>query len=99
MDGALLRVWYLSLGNYVELTPPQGLREKDQWVWLDQIGLGLALWEGPFEEDMPRLGLRWCDQDGKVIPTGAEQAQQERRRADRLAELLRQQGIDPETLA
>lgn len=106
MNGALLRVWYLHLGTYVELTPTQGLREKGQWVWLEEIGLGLTLWEGPFEEEVSRLWLRWCDREGNVIPTGAERAaqaeqqlEQERQRADRLAELLRQQGIDPDTLS
>lgn len=64
-------------------------------MWLDQIALGLTLWEGPFEEDVPRLWLRWCDQNGKVMLTGAARAaqaehqlEQERQQADPLAELL-----------
>ena len=78
----------------------------------NQKGGELTLWEGLFEEDIPRLWLRWCDEQGQVIPTGAEgqeqerqraeqaeqQIEQERQRADRLAELLRQQGIDPNAL-
>ncbi|NES18952.1 MAG: hypothetical protein F6K41_08495 [Symploca sp. SIO3E6] len=31
---------------------------------------------------MSRLWLRWCDQEGKPIPTGAESSEIERQRAD-----------------
>ncbi len=71
MNGALLRVYGLTQGKYVELAQP----------WLETVGLGLTLWEGEFEAQ-PGLWLRWCDRDGRVIPTGAEQALQERLRAD-----------------
>ncbi len=112
MNGALLRVWGIGAGGYSELTPPQGLRDVGQFVWLDGVGIGLTLWEGGYEEDLSRLWLRWCDREGQVIPTGAERAEQERQRAEaerqraeraeqraaRSAELLRQQGIDPDTL-
>jgi hypothetical protein len=40
--------------------------------------------------------LRWCDQEGNVIPTGAELAEAERARAERLAARLRALGIDPD---
>jgi regulator of protease activity HflC (stomatin/prohibitin superfamily) len=54
--------------------------------------------------------LRWCDQEGNVIPTGAElaeaeraraeaeqrRAEAERARAERLAARLRALGIDPD---
>jgi hypothetical protein len=50
-----------------------------------------------------RLWLRWCDQEGQVIPTGAEgqemaqqRADAEQQRAERLAERLRAMGIDPD---
>lgn len=58
--------------------------------WLPAVGLGLAIWHGlfeGFEDDW----LRWCDQSGKVLPTGAE-------RAERLAEKLRDMGVDPDTV-
>jgi Uma2 family endonuclease len=87
MDDALLRIWTISPLGYSELG--SGLTETGQFIWLERIGLGLALWEGPFEEEIPRLWLRWCDQTGQVIPTGAEgqaqarqQAEAERQRAD-----------------
>jgi hypothetical protein len=43
--------------------------------------LGLTLWQGPFE-NWDTVWLRWCDRQGRVIPTGAERADQERQRAD-----------------
>jgi Uma2 family endonuclease len=103
MNGALLRVWTISPMGYTELTPSQGIVTTGEFVRLEGIRLGLTLWEGQFEEEVTRLWLRWCDQDGQVILTGAEgqdRAQQradaEQQRADRLAEQLRAIGIDPE---
>lgn len=108
MNGALLRVWTISPLGYTELGP--GLTTVGQLIWLEGVGLGLTLWEGPFEEEISRLWLRWCDREGLVIPTGAEgqatarqtaalaqqQAEAERQRAERLAERLRALGLDPE---
>jgi hypothetical protein len=46
---------------------------------------------------------RWCDRQGRVIPTGAERAEQERERADqerlwadKLAAQLRGLGVTPD---
>ncbi len=82
MNGALLRVWGISTEGYTELTPTQGISEAGQSVWLNAVGIGLTLWEGQFEEEVTRLWLRWCDQSGKVIPTGAEGQAAERERAN-----------------
>lgn len=62
---------------------------------LDGIGLGLSLWEGTFE-GLDATFLRWCDEDGAIIPTGEERADQERARSDRLAAQLRAAGIEPD---
>ena len=78
INGSLLRVYGLMAGKYIQLTEP----------WLETVGLGLTLWDGVFETQ-PGIWLRWRDQEGKIIPTGAE-------RADRLAERLRAMGVDPE---
>lgn len=112
MNGALLRVWTLSGGQYQEITPTAGINQAGQCVWLETLGLGLTLWRGSFEDEVIRQWLRWCDREGKVIPTGAERAESEQqraeserqraeseqRRADQLAERLRALGIDPEQL-
>jgi Uma2 family endonuclease len=77
-------------------------------LWLEQVGLGLTLWNGIFE-GMEETWLRWCDRAGNILPTGAEraaqaeiqvaqasaQAAQAEAKAARLAAKLRELGIDP----
>jgi hypothetical protein len=89
----------------------RGRFEPTDPVWFPEVGLGLTLWQGEFEKEK-LTWLRWCDRDGRIIPTGQERADQEKQRADqerqradqeqqradRLAEYLRARGIDPETL-
>ena len=77
MNGALLRVYGLTRGKYVEL---------EQQPWLEEVGLGLKLWEGEFESQ-PGLWLRWCNRDG-ILPTGAERANQEEQRANEAEAVL-----------
>ena len=112
MNSALLRVWSNLAGRYTELTPLPGMSEVGQSVWLEEVGLGLTLWLGQFEEEVTRLWLRWCDAEGRVIPTGAEglaterlrteterqRAEAERQRADRLAERLWAMGVNPDEI-
>lgn len=97
--GAVLQIYQLQGTSYVAMTE----------VWLEQVGLGLTLWQGTFEgkED---VWLRWCDRSGNVIPTGAERAElaesrlrdteslleHEHRRAEQLVERLRALGVDPD---
>ncbi len=51
------------------------------------MGVELGVWQGQIE-GMELPWLRWWDRDGKLLLTGDE-------RADRLADRLRQLGIDP----
>jgi hypothetical protein len=112
MGGALLRVWATGAQQAQEITPEAGLRQSGDWVWLEEVGLGLALWSGQFE-NVSGLWLRWCDRSGQVIATGAEEASSiatwsERAEAEieranaaeaksrLLADRLRAMGIDPE---
>jgi len=66
-----LRVYMLSGGKYI---PVVGCRMPD-------VGLSLKLWKGIYEGRYERW-LRWCDPDGKLIPTGAELAESERRKSE-----------------
>ncbi len=95
---SLLRTFELRGDLYVPIDRP----------WFESIGLGLVEWKGVFEGLQGRW-LRWCTRDGQVIPTGAERAAVAEARAEtaearagtaearatRLAERLRELGIDP----
>lgn len=48
---------------------------------LPEVELSLTLWEGSYEGGRGPW-LRWCDLNGVLILTGAEQAEYERRRAE-----------------
>ena len=62
--------------------------------WLEEVELGLLLWEGPYEGWPPTLWLRWVNRSGALIPTGAEAlaaASQRAEAARQQAEAARQQ--------
>ena len=82
MDGALLRVWKMSDKGYQELTSHKPIINPGESVWLEEVGIGLMLWYGEFEGNIKRLWLRWCDQEGQPIPTGAESAEIYRQQAE-----------------
>jgi Uma2 family endonuclease len=98
LSDEVLRVFELRGRTYVAL----------ESAWLPEVGLGLTLWQGRYEEQEARW-LRWCDQQGKVIHTGRERADQEQQRADqerlradeaeqraeRLRAQMRAAGIEP----
>ncbi len=92
LEKGVLRAFVLQRGKYEPVDPK----------WFPEVGLGLMLWPGVFEGQQ-QTWLRWCDREGRPIPTGAECAEDERRRADeatekfqRLAAQLRALGVEPE---
>jgi Uma2 family endonuclease len=97
-----LRYFKLVGGLYQE----QPLQDQNPLIWLDDLNVGLGLWQGDFE-GATNLWLRWCDQHGQWLLTDTEQAQQQienerqakqqaQERSERLAERLRELGIDPD---
>jgi Uma2 family endonuclease len=71
-------------------------------IFLEKIGLRLAIWEGCYQ-GIENRWLRWQDAQGQWIPTPEEllkqadsRAEQERQRAERLAAQLRALGVEPE---
>ena len=68
-------------------------------AWLSEVGLGLVLWEGSYE-DMTQVWLRWCNQRSELLANGqealvekerllaieSERAEQEKQRAGREAQ-------------
>lgn len=78
--------------------------EPDDWGRLtsEQLKLTLTLWEGTYQSITTRW-LRWATPEGTLLPTAQEvaeqerqRAEQERQRANRLAERLREMGLDPD---
>ncbi|MCD8487389.1 MAG: Uma2 family endonuclease [Desertifilum sp.] len=76
-----------------------GLDVSEARVWIDEIQLGLGLWQGIYQ-GIERLWLRWYDIQGNWILTPEERVaarmEKERRRAERLAEQLRALGVEPD---
>jgi Uma2 family endonuclease len=72
-----------------------GYRPLSEPLWLGGVGLGLGLWQGWYE-DHEDTWLRWMNNAGQPVLTGAESAHRERQRAERLAEQLRGLGAQPE---
>ncbi|NET60621.1 MAG: Uma2 family endonuclease [Symploca sp. SIO2E6] len=92
------RAFVLQSGKYEELELSQGT------LWLEELGLGLGLWEGSYEEVKGKW-LRFYDAMGNWIPTPEEKVEQERQRADnaevtiqQLRDRLLQLGVDPNSL-
>jgi len=92
-----LEVHKLVKGKY-ELQP-------GNLVWMPEIGLGIGCERGNYS-GVTREWLYWYDADGKryltpeeQVKESAQRAQQESQRADRLAERLRELGIDPDNIS
>ncbi|WP_293152725.1 MULTISPECIES: Uma2 family endonuclease [unclassified Microcoleus] len=85
-----LEVHKLVNGKY-ELQP-------GNYVWMPEIGLGIGCERGNYS-GVTREWLYWYDADGKRYLTPEEQVKESAQRADRLAERLRELGIDPDTIS
>lgn len=59
----------------------QELELQNSRFWLEEIQLGLAVWEGRYQGAYGQW-LRWYDSNNDWIPTPVEQAEQQRQRAD-----------------
>lgn len=82
-----LRIFQMSGASYIE---------KVDSVF-PEVGLSLVEWEGHFD-GLTCVWLRWATLGGKLLAVGTEErdrAEQERERAERLAEKLKSMGVDP----
>jgi Uma2 family endonuclease len=98
-DWGLLEVYRLQAEKYVLEQPDAEGRH-----WCANLKLFLGTWRGK-KEERDGYWLRWWDETGKLLPWAVElveqerqKAEQERQRADRLTELLRLHGIDPDAI-
>lgn len=85
LKGGVLRAGALTRRKYAPVDPR----------WFPEIGVGLTLWQGAFE-GFTDTWLRWCDENGRVIPTGGERAEEAKQTIERLAAQLRALGGKPE---
>ena len=83
MGYSKVKVWTRSVDSDYPETLAQSINNIGEFIWLDQVEIGLTLWHGEFEESISRVWLRWCDINGNVILTGSERA----KIADRQAKL------------
>ncbi|WP_427161336.1 Uma2 family endonuclease [Aliinostoc sp. HNIBRCY26] len=81
----IIRVYRLHGRYYVET----------QELSLEQVGLGVTLWTGEFEGRQDTW-LRWCDQEGNILLTGDERAQQERLKKEEAQQLLDEERLAKE---
>jgi Uma2 family endonuclease len=81
---AQLRVTYYVIFDPQHLVQPEDLRvyelnggryRQRRDCRLLQVGLRLTIWEGIYEDKHDHW-LRWCDDEGNLLPTGAELASQ-----------------------
>ncbi|MEM9815079.1 MAG: Uma2 family endonuclease [Cyanobacteria bacterium P01_D01_bin.6] len=82
-------VYQLVDGDYQQLT--------GEPVWLPKLGLGLGRERGSYL-GREREWLYWYDEAGQRFSTPEERIAEEATRADRLADKLRELGIDPESV-
>ncbi len=75
LSDEMLRLYELSRKRYVR---------RDN-LYLPEVGLGLRLWEGVYENFSASYWLRWCDEQGELIPTGEDQAMRANQEAARAA--------------
>lgn len=66
-------------------------------VWMSEIGLGIGCERGNYG-GVTREWMYWYDETGKRYPTPNERIQQVSQRAARLAQRLRELGVDPDIL-
>jgi Uma2 family endonuclease len=76
-----LRHFKLEGGRYQEQT----LQAEPPMIWLDDLEIGLGIWQGEFEA-VPSSWLRWCDQAGNWFLTDTERAKQQAEQAAQQAE-------------
>ncbi len=86
-----LRAFQLTGSHYREL------ELIESRIWMEDIGLGLGLWQGSYE-GIERLWLRWYDRNRNWIPLPEEIAEKEKLRSEKLAQKLIDMGVDPEDI-
>ena len=94
----------MQVSYYIVYDPAQQLTEKSLHLfelrglhytelfepWLEQVGLGLMLWQGIFE-GRQSTWLRWCNDRGEPLLTGDEKAEREQQRTEQESQRAEQE--------
>jgi Uma2 family endonuclease len=72
-----LEVYYLSGGRYQQLSPNQRGHYS-----IPPMQVELGVWRGIYQNQPEQPWLRWWDQQGNLLLTGAERAEREQQRAE-----------------
>ncbi len=82
----------------------QQLPDENNRYWIAEINLFLGVWQGK-KAEVTAYWLRWWELSGNLLLWGSErvtqteyQLEQERMLRQKLAEKLRELGVEPETL-
>lgn len=87
---ASVEMYALLEGHYQLMEP----NERGHYP-IPPLGVEIGIWQGEYQnQNFP--WLRWWNEQGNLLLTGDERAEQERQRADRLAAKLREMGINPD---
>ncbi|MGH2414016.1 MAG: Uma2 family endonuclease [Microcystaceae cyanobacterium] len=89
---ARVEVYHLVDGYYQQMNP----NERGHYP-IPALNVELGIWQGRYAE-MELPWLRWWDSQGNLLLTGEERALLERERAERLAEKLREMGVNPDDI-
>ncbi|MCA2575628.1 MAG: Uma2 family endonuclease, partial [Microcystis sp. M41BS1] len=94
-----LDVYCLVAGKYEQQLPDENNR-----YWIKELNLFIGIWQGS-KAEFTTNWLRWWDKSGNLLLWGSErvaqteyQLEQERMLRQKLAEKLRELGVEPETL-
>ena len=74
-----LHAYQLKNHKYVSL-PSNHIRNKR--LWFDDLKIGITIQQGNYE-DLSAEWLRWYDSNGKILQTGTEKAEIEKKRAEK----------------
>ncbi len=88
VEKASVEVYELIANRYSKCAP----NARNHYP-IPPMGVELGIWSGR-EGNQTLPWLRWWDEQGNLLLTGDERAEQEKQRADRLAAKLRELGID-----
>jgi Uma2 family endonuclease len=79
-----LEVYHLINGFYQEMSP----NDRNHYP-IEPLGIELGLWYGSYQ-NQTQLWLRWWNNQGNLLLTGNEQAEQQKQRAERAEQALNQ---------